>query len=81
MAAYLVKSVETYRLPTEEAVDKFLNELKENPIFEIIKYTSTKRDVKEKGEIVESFYRVEVTKKFNDEKFPGSEIDIIYEKE
>ncbi|AXF52465.1 MAG: hypothetical protein [Caudoviricetes sp.] len=81
MAAYLIKSVETYRLPTETAVEQFLNKLKEDPIFEVIKYTSTKKDIKERNEIVESFYRVEVTKVFNEEKFPDSEIEVIYEKE
>lgn len=81
MAAYLIKSVETYRLPSESAVEKFLNDLKENPMFELIKYSSTKKDIKEKGEILESYYRVDVTKAFNSEKYPDSEIDVIYEKD
>ena len=79
--AYLIKTIETYRLPSEESADVFLKEMKENPVFEVIKHVTTKKDIKEKGEIVESYYKVEVTKVFNEEKYPNSEIDIEYKKE
>lgn len=76
--AYLIKTIETYRLPNENAVETFLAETKKNPIFEVIKSVSTKKEVKEKGEVVETYYKVEITKAFNEEKFPDNEINIDY---
>ncbi len=75
---YLTKTVETYRLPNEESVEQFLKELKEDSHFTIAKYTSTKKEIKEKGEVVEEYIRFEVTKLFNNEKEPDSYIDIKY---
>jgi hypothetical protein len=75
---YLTKTVETYRLPNEESVEKFLKELKEDSHFTIAKYTSAKKEVKAKGEVIDEYIRFEVTKLFNDEKEPDSYIDIKY---
>lgn len=78
---YLTKVVETYRLPNEAAVETFLKELKADPHFEVSKYSSTKKERKEKKEIVDEWIHFEVTKLFNDEREPDSEITISYEKE
>lgn len=77
---YLTKVVETYRLPNEAAVETFLQELKEDPRFTIAKYTSTKKERKAKGEIIDEWIHFEVTKIFNDERNPDSEIIIEYKK-
>lgn len=76
---YLTKVVETYRLPNEGAVEDFLQELKSDSTFEIAKYSSVKKTIKEKGEIVEEYIKFEVTKIFNDEKLPDREIKVRYE--
>lgn len=75
---YLTRVVETYRLPNEKAVEDFLKELKEDPSFEVAKYSSTKKCKKSKGEIVDEWIRFEVTKIFNEESEPDSEIEIEY---
>ena len=77
---YLTKVVETYRLPNEAAVETFLQDLKEDPRFTIAKYTSTKKERKAKGEIIDEWIHFEVTKIFNDERNPDSEIIIEYKK-
>lgn len=77
---YLTKVVETYRLADEAEVEEFLKELKADTRFEVAKYSSVKRNIKEKGEIVETYIRFEVTKLFNDEKVPDSEIEVNYER-
>ena len=46
---YLTSVVETYRLPNDEAVKVFLEELKRDPAFTITKYSSTKKETKQKG--------------------------------
>lgn len=81
MARYLTKVVETYRLPNEVAVEEFLKELKADSHFEVAKYSSTKRQKKQKGEIIDEWIRFEVTKIFNEESEPDSEIVIDYHKE
>lgn len=80
MARYLTKVVETYRLSNEVEVEKFLAELKEDNSFEISKYSSTKRQKKSKGEVEDEWIRFEVTKLFNEEVEPDSEIIVKYEK-
>lgn len=76
---YLTSVVETYRLPNEEAVKVFLEELKQDPNFTVAKYTSQKKERKQKGDIVDEWVRFSVTKLFNDEKEPDREISVIYE--
>ena len=43
---YLIRTTETYRVPNEEAVKKLLEELKSNRMFEIVKYSSIKKERK-----------------------------------
>ena len=76
---YLTSVVETYRLPNDEAVKVFLEELKKDPAFTITKYSSTKKERKEKGDVVDEWVRFTVTKVFNEEKEPESIINISYE--
>ena len=78
---YLTSVVETYRLPNDEAVKVFLEELKQDPSFEVTKYSSVKKELKQKGEVVDEWVRFSVTKAFNNEKEPDSVITISYDKE
>lgn len=77
---YLTKVVETYRLSNEQEVETFLKELKEDDRFTIAKYSSQKREKKAKGQIVDEWIRFEITKLFNEEAEPDSEIEVDYNK-
>ena len=44
---YLIRTVEVYRLANEEEVKNFLEELKADGNFEIVKYSSQKKEKKE----------------------------------
>jgi hypothetical protein len=57
----------------------FLEELKKDPAFTVTKYSSVKKELKQKGEVVDEWIRFSVTKVFNNEKEPDSIIDISYE--
>lgn len=70
---YLVKTVETYRIDTENEVERFLQELKKDNHFTIGKYVSTKKVTKD-----DEYYKFEVTKLFNEEKNPDLEIEVNY---
>ena len=78
---YLTKVVETYRLANEQEVESFLKELKSDSHFEVAKYSSSKKERKSKGEIIDEWIHFEVTKIFNDEKEPDGRIDIEYSRE
>lgn len=77
---YLTKVVETYRLPTEAAVEEFLQELKTDPRFTVAKYSSAKKERKQKGEIIDEWIHFEITKIFNDEREPDTEIEVDYKR-
>ena len=79
MSKYLVSTVETYRVDSEAEVKIMLEQAKAAREYELIKYTSEKKDIKEKKEIVGSYYKVALFKAFNDIKEPDAEVDVIYE--
>ena len=76
---FLIKVVETYRVDTENEVEQFISDLKEDSSFALAKYGSTHKQRKEKGEVVDEWQEVTVTKLFNDAKYPNTEVDITYE--
>lgn len=76
---YLTKVVETYRLSSEKEVEEFLKELKSDHRFTVAKYSSTKKEKKSKGEVIDEWIRFEVTKLFNNEAEPVDVINVNYE--
>ena len=70
MSKYLVQKTEVYRCDTEsEAVD-MINKAKHNNSFDLKKYQSEYRERKVKGETADAWFKVTLTKVFNDEKEP-----------
>lgn len=68
MAKYLVSVVETYRLDSEEEVERFIEESKSKAKEEgyILKSCSyLLKEKKAKGEIIDSAYLVKITKDYN----------------
>ena len=76
---YLITTTEVYRVQTEAEVKELIAEAKADGRFEVSKYTSEAKAKKVKGEIVEEWFRVTITKIFNDEKEPSAEVSIEYE--
>lgn len=81
MAKYLISTVETYRVDKENEVETMLELAKNAKEYELIKYTSEKKEVKAKGEIVDEYYKVSLHKAFNDIKDPYSDVSVVYEVE
>lgn len=75
---YLISTVETYRLDSEPEVENAINEAKEDNRFILTKYNCEHKDVKEKGEIVGEYYKLTLTKSFNDIKEPIDEVKVSY---
>jgi hypothetical protein len=78
MAKYLINVTETYRVDTENEASNLIQEAKNNEFYVLKKYSSQKKDKKQKGEIVDSWVAVTLVKQFTDEKDPEDNIEIEY---
>ena len=76
---YLLKTVETYRVATEDEAKKLIEDAKKDHNFTLVKYLSEMKEQKAKGEVVDSWYRVTLTKAFTDEKEPDCNVVINYQ--
>lgn len=81
MAKYLVSTVETYRVDTENEATKAIEEAKQDNSYILGKYASEHKEKKSKGEVVEEYWKLTLTKIFNDIKEPDSYITVNYEVE
>lgn len=70
MAKYLIKTTEVYRCDTELEANVLIKEAKESSQYEVVKSTIENRQTKAKGEIVDEWKRVTITKEFSEEKEP-----------
>lgn len=76
---YLLAVTEKYRVSSEDEALKFIDEAKNDRGYVLNKYTTQKKEVKQKGEIVDEYVVVSLTKIFNNEKEPTDEIVVSYE--
>lgn len=76
---YLISVVETYRIDSESEVEEAIAEAKNDPNFTLVKYNREYKERKSKGDVVDSWYRLSLTKSFTDEKEPDHCTTISYE--
>lgn len=81
MSRYLIKVTEQYRCDTEAEAEALINEAKENKQYTVIKTSSEMKTTKAKGEVVDEWRRVLITKEFTSEKEPSEQIVISYEED
>ena len=79
MSKFLVSTVETYRVDTDEEAKTLIEEAKTSSMFELGKYSSEYKTKTSKGEIVDEYYKVVLTKYFNDIKEPSQHIKVEYD--
>lgn len=79
MSKFLVSTVETYRVDSDEEAKTLIEEAKHSSMFELGKYSSEYKERKAKGEIIDSYYKVTLTKTFNDIKEPSQHIKVDYD--
>ena len=63
----LLKTVETFRVDSEAEAKELIEEMKENASEEdytVTNYSSTYKEKKKKGEVIDSGYEVKITKAF-----------------
>lgn len=79
MAKYLITTCETYRVDTESEATSLIENAKKDNNYELKKYTSQKKNKKQKGEIIDEWILVSLTKAFTDEKDPVGTTTITYD--
>lgn len=78
MSNYLIKTTEVYRCDTEEEAKNLIEEAKRNNRYTVTKNSSEIKTLKQKGEVVDEWRRVTITKEFTSEKEPYEQIYISY---
>ena len=81
MFEYLINTTEVYRVNTEKEATELINNAKQDKQYELAKYSSVKKEQKQKGEVIDEWYQVTLVKKFNAEKEPVSHVSINYDVE
>ena len=81
MSTYLIKVTQQYRCDTEGEAVQLINEAKESHQYTVVKSSSEIKATKQKGEIVDEWRRVLITKEFTSEKEPLDQIQISYGRE
>lgn len=79
MSDFLITTTEVYRVDSEGAADYLINSAKEDDSYALVKYNCEHKTRTAKGEIIDEWYRVTLTKRFNDEKEPGTLVKVNYE--
>ena len=78
MSKYLISVKETYRLDTEAEALKFIEEARQDERYLSVEHNMKYKELKEKKEIVDTYYLVTLTKKFDNDKEPTGNIDVDY---
>lgn len=78
MAKYLIKTTEEHRADNELEAAELINAAKADTRYLLSKYSSVKKERKQKGEIVDEYYIVTLVKVFDDAKEPCGEAQIEY---
>ena len=76
---FLISTTEIYRVDSEAEAEQLIQDAKKDDKFDLLKYTTEKKDLKLKGEIVDTYFKVSLNKAFNELKEPLNEVDINYE--
>lgn len=78
IGVYLCKSSDEYHINTEEQAKAFIEEAKSSSEFQLKKYLCEYKEIKSKGEVIDTYYKVTLVKEFNDIKEPMYNINIEY---
>ena len=79
MSKYLIQTTEVYRADSEAEAQEIISAAKAAEEYILTKYSSEKKEVKAKGNLVDEYYKISLTKAFTDIKSPDTQVDIIYD--
>lgn len=75
---YLISTTEVHRFNSEQEAADFVEAAKKEPGYTLSKSTVEYKERKQKGEVIDFWWKVTLVKKFNDEKEPISDVEIQY---
>ena len=78
MAKYLLNVTEVYRVDREQEAIQMIQDAKDSSEYTLIKQSYAYKEKKQKGEVVDAWWRVSLTKHFGDEKEPCGSSSISY---
>ena len=81
MSKYLVSTTETYRVDTESEATQAIEEAKQDGSYVLGKYASEHKERKSKGEVIDEYWKLTLTKLFNDIKEADTLVTVSYEVE
>ena len=76
---YLIQTTEVYRADTEAEAQGVISEAKAASEYALAKYSSEAKEVKAKGEVIDTYYKVSLTKVFTSMKEPDIIAHVTYE--
>ena len=76
---YLITTTEVYRFDSEDEATNFIEESKKESGYILTKHTVEYKERKQKGEVIDYYWKITVVKGFNDIKEPSTDIDVNYE--
>ena len=80
MSMFLINTCETYRVDMEAEAKQLIEEAKNDPSFTLMKYSSEYKEKVAKGEVVDSYFKVTLSKGFNSIKEPETVVEVNYTK-
>lgn len=78
---YLLTVTEVYRVNSEEEALQMIEDARNDNQYILSKYNSQYKERKQKGEVVDSYWKVSLTKEFTNEKEPELQTTIEYSNE
>ena len=75
---YLLNTTEVYRVSSEAEAAALIDSAKKESGYILSKYSSQFKERKQKGEVIDSYFKVTLVKEFNNEKEPMVNVDITY---
>ncbi len=76
---YLLETTESYRVPSEEEAKELIESAKKGGNYILKKYSSQYKERKQKGEVIDDWYKVTLVKYFNEEKEPVTQVEVTYD--
>lgn len=78
MSKYLISTTEVHRADTEQEATSMIEAAKRDRMFTLTKSATEFKEIKSKGEVIDSFYKVTLVKTFTNIKEPDCQVEAIY---
>ena len=75
---FLIETTEVYRVDKESEAKELIENAKQGGNYLLKKYSTQYKERKQKGEVVDAWYKVVLVKEFNSEKEPETTVEITY---